>query len=129
MNKLSQFLLAPTTTHWVACKRILYYIKGTLDYGISFYPTSVLSLEGFSDADWATNLDDQKSMSGLCVFLRPNLITRSSKKQNVVARSSTESEYRDLVATAAELVWVQNLLIELGISLPATCPVLWCDNV
>ena len=68
-------------------------------------------------------------MSGLCVFLGPNLITWSLKKQNVVAHSSTESEYRALVATAAELVWVQNLLIELGISLPATSPVLWCDNV
>ena len=129
MNKLSQFLHDPTTTNWVACKRILCYINGTLDYGISFCPTLVLSLEGFSDADWATNLDDQKSMSGLCVFLGPNLITWSLKKQNVVAHSSTESEYRALVATAAELVWAQNLLIELGISLPATSPVLWCDNV
>ena len=94
-----------------------------------FFPASVLSLEGFSDADWATNIDDRKPMSGLCVFLGPNLITWSSKKQNVVACSSTESEYRALAATATELVWVQNLLIELGISLPATPPMLWCDIV
>ena len=104
VNKLSQFLHAPTTTHWVARKRILHYIKGTLDYGISFCPALVLSLEGFSDAYWGINLDDKKSMSGLGVFLGPNLITWSSKKQNMVARSSTESEFRALAATAVELV-------------------------
>ena len=84
VNKLSQFLHAPTTAHWVACKRILHYIKGTLTYGLSFRPATVFNLEGFSDADWATNLDYHKSMSGFCVFLGGNLITWSSKKQNAV---------------------------------------------
>ena len=108
VNKLSQFLHAPTIVHWVACKRILRYIKGTLTHGLSFKSTSVLSLEGFSDADWATNLDDRKSMSGLCIFLGSDIITWSSKKQNAIARSSTESEYRALASTATVLVWIQN---------------------
>ena len=111
----------------MACKRILRYIKGTLTHGLSFKPTSVLSLEGF--ADWATNLDDRKSMSGLCIFLGGNIITWSSKKQNVVARSSTESEYRALASTVAELVWIQNLLMDIGVPLQLPPPILWCDNI
>ena len=71
----------------------------------------MLSLEGFSDADWATNLDDRKSMSGLCIFLGGNITPGSSKKQNAVARSSTELEYKALASTAIELVWIQNLLM------------------
>ena len=89
----------------------------------------MFNLEGFTDADWATNLDDRKSLSGLCILLGGNLITWSSKKQTAVARSSTESKYRALASTAAELVWVQNLLIEIGVSLQSTPPILWCDNI
>ena len=113
----------------MACKLILRYIKGTLTHGLSFKPASVLSLEGFSDADWATKLDDRKYMSGLCIFLGGNIITWSSKKQNTVARSSTESECRALASTSVELVWIQNLLMEIGVPFQLTPPILWCDNI
>ena len=68
-------------------------------------------------------------MSGLCFFLGGNIITWSSKKQNAVARSSTESEYRALASTATELVWIQNLLMEIGVPLQLTPSILWCDNI
>jgi hypothetical protein len=64
----------------------------------------------------------------LYVFLGPNLISWSSRKQRTVARSSTESEYRTLATTAAELIWLQSMLRDLGIFLP-TPPTLWCDNI
>ena len=68
VNRLSQFLQAPTIAHWRACKHILRYIKGTMNYGLLFKPTQLLNLEGFCDANWASNLDDRKSVSGIYVF-------------------------------------------------------------
>uniref|UniRef100_A0A803NT16 Reverse transcriptase Ty1/copia-type domain-containing protein n=1 Tax=Cannabis sativa TaxID=3483 RepID=A0A803NT16_CANSA len=124
VNKLRQYLKSPTVQHWNACKRILRYIKGTPHLGLHFRPSTLLNLEGYSDANWASSLDDRKSTSGVCVFLCGNLINWSSHKQKAVARSSTESEYRALASAATELVWINSLLTELGIKLHTTPPVL-----
>lgn len=58
VNKLSQFLQAPTKLQWQACKRILRYIKGTQHYGLHFKPASTLKVECYADADWGSNLED-----------------------------------------------------------------------
>ncbi|KAH9736625.1 retrovirus-related pol polyprotein from transposon RE1 [Citrus sinensis] len=127
VNKLGQFLAAPTVNHWQACKRILRYLKGTLHLGLQFYSHGVQNLDCFSDADWASDKDDRRSITGYCVFLGPNLVSWCSKKQAVVSRSSTESEYRALALAASEVLWIKSLLTELGVSLIST-PVIWCDN-
>ncbi|KAL5820829.1 hypothetical protein ACOSQ3_022711 [Xanthoceras sorbifolium] len=130
VNKLSQYLASPTAAHWTTCKRVLRYIKGTIDHGLFFAASShsaQLVLEGFSDADWASNIDDRKSTSGWCIFLSGSLISWSSRKQKVVARSSCEAEYRSLAQATAEVVWVEALLTEMGIKLHQSA-VLWCDN-
>lgn len=127
VNKVSQFLQAPTTNHWGAVKRILRYLNGTLSHGITLQPVSSFSLNAYSDADWAGSLDDRRSTSGFCVYLGPNIISWGSKKQTTVSRSSTESEFRSLAATCSEIIWLQFLLAELRIPL-ASPPSLWCDN-
>ena len=58
IDKLSQYLQAPTVAHWKACKRVLWYIKGTTSYGLTFKSSQLPTLEGFCDADLATNIDD-----------------------------------------------------------------------
>ncbi|KAL5808251.1 hypothetical protein ACOSQ3_028942 [Xanthoceras sorbifolium] len=75
VNKLSQFLAAPTDIHWKACKRILRYLKRSAGLGLLFRPAPQLFVEAFTDADWASYPDDRRSTSGCCVFLGPNLIT------------------------------------------------------
>lgn len=126
VNKLSQFMNSPSETHWKAIKRVLRYLIGTMDYR-RFLSTGQLELVCYSDADWASSVEDRRSTSGYVVFLGPNPIAWSSKKQPVVSRSSAEAEYRSLANCVAELLWLQQLLKEVGIS-SSKLPVIWCDN-
>jgi histone deacetylase 1/2 len=128
VNKICQFLHAPTTAHWTAAKRILRYVHGTLKVGLTFLKSSSTLLSGFSDADWVGCLDDRRSTGGFAIFFGPNLISWSARKQATVSRSSTEAEYKALADATAELIWVEALLKELGVSLKQK-PCLWCDNL
>ncbi|XP_047341229.1 uncharacterized mitochondrial protein AtMg00810-like [Impatiens glandulifera] len=78
----------------------------------------------YSDADWVGCPDDRRFTTGYCVFLGVNLISWNSKKQQVVARSSIESEYRALAHATTELCWLQSLLGELHVTLNRP-PILW----
>ncbi|KAK2455259.1 hypothetical protein QL285_002731 [Trifolium repens] len=120
----------PLESHWEAVKRILRYLKGSVNHGLLIQPTiqgPPYSLRAYSDADWATDQDDRRSVSGSCIYLGPNLIVWSSKKQQLVARSSREAEYRSMANTAAELLWIQSLLGELKVQF--LVPTLLCDNL
>jgi histone deacetylase 1/2 len=88
VNKVCQFLHAPTTVHWTAAKRILRYVKGTPTIGLTFSKVSSWLISAFSDADWARCVDDQRSTRGFAVFIGSNLISRSAKKQARVSRFS-----------------------------------------
>ncbi|KAL5574239.1 hypothetical protein UlMin_023836 [Ulmus minor] len=127
VNRVCQFMQKPLDHHWKAVKRILRYLKGTADEGITLRKTNNLSLIGYCDADWGNDLDNRRSTTGYCIFLGDSLISWSSKKQSVVSRSTTEAEYCSLVNATSEVVWLQSLLSELRIDVK-TAPVLWCDN-
>jgi hypothetical protein len=128
VNKVSQFMANPTDVHWKVVKRILRYIAGTLHHGIQLQLSTYLRLNAYSDSDWAGCPDDRRSTSGYDIFLGPNLVSWSSKKQSTVSRSSTEAEYRALAHATTELSWLQSLLHELG-QVPTAKLVLWCDNL
>ncbi|KAK1626918.1 hypothetical protein QYE76_001233 [Lolium multiflorum] len=104
VNKLCQFLSQPTKVHWEVVKRILRYVKGTLDTGLKFCKSSAMGISIFTDADWAGDVDDRRS--GYAIFVGPNLVSWSSKKQPTISRSSTEVEYKALANGAAEAMWV-----------------------
>jgi histone deacetylase 1/2 len=128
VNKVCQFLHSPTTVHWTAIKRILRYVQGTLTLGLTIKSSKSMIVSGFSDADWAGDVDDRKSTGGFAVFLGDNLISWSARKQATVSRSSTEAEYKSLANTTAEIIWVQKLLTELKIPHSPSAR-LWCDNL
>ncbi|XP_022019453.1 uncharacterized mitochondrial protein AtMg00810-like [Helianthus annuus] len=127
VNQVSQFLQAPTTTHFQLVKRIIRYVKGTIAFGLSFSKPAKTAILGYSDADWARCIDIGRSTYGYSIFLGGNLVSWSAKKQPTVARSSCESEYRAMANTAAEIVWLTHLLRELH-ALPPDRPTLLCDN-
>ncbi|KAK8925796.1 hypothetical protein KSP39_PZI018370 [Platanthera zijinensis] len=95
--------------------------------GLVYKPSTSLSLVAYSDDDYAGSIDDRRSTTGFCTYFGGHLITWRSKKQNVVARSSAEAEYRAIAAVVSELTWLESLLRDLGVRLssPAT---LFCDS-
>ena len=102
------------STHYAAVLRILRYVKGTLFHGLHFYSHSSLKLHSYFDADWAGDPTDRRSTTGYCFLLGTSFISWCSKKQIVVSRSSTEVEYRALVDTTTELLWLRWILVDMG---------------
>jgi hypothetical protein len=75
VNKVCQFLQSPTTIHWAAVKRILPYIKSSINLGLKIQKSRSTLVSGFSDADWAEDIDDKHSTGGFAVFLGSNIIS------------------------------------------------------
>jgi hypothetical protein len=113
ISQISQFSSNPSTIHESAAKRVLRYLNGTRNFGITFDGSRGLILEGYSDADWGAG-EDRKSISGYVFTLAGGAISWSSKKQATIALSTTEAEYIALTQAAKESIWIQGLLGELG---------------
>jgi hypothetical protein len=116
VNRVCQFLSTSTTSHWADVKRILRYLRATIDLGLCFTKSASSLLSVFSDADWASNPDDRRSTGGFTIFFGGNLISWGSQKHPTISRSSTEAEYKEVANATAEVIWIQVLLRELGIS-------------
>ncbi|KAD6454838.1 hypothetical protein E3N88_09544 [Mikania micrantha] len=135
VNKVCQFMHSPTDNQWSSVKRILRYLHGTSDHGLLLSHKSASHLHAYTDAvnaysdvDWAGCPDDRRSTGGYAIYLGSNLVSWSARKQKIVSRSSTESEYKALADTVAEVTWLQTLLRELHVSMTSV-PTLWCDNL
>jgi len=128
VSVVSRYMHDPRTGHMEVVYRILRYLKGTPGRGLWFRKNGHLDLEGYCDADWASNKDDRRSTSGYCVFVGGNLVSWRSKKQAVVARSTAEAEYRAMALSVCEMMWLKGLLKELRLLRNETMT-LHCDNV
>uniref|UniRef100_A0A3Q7H262 Reverse transcriptase Ty1/copia-type domain-containing protein n=1 Tax=Solanum lycopersicum TaxID=4081 RepID=A0A3Q7H262_SOLLC len=106
VSRVCQYMKNPTLDHWKAVKRILRYLKGSLTHGISITPSTSSSIHVYCNAGWAADPDDRRSHHGFAAYYGPNLISWSSRKQKVVARSSTEAEYRAIAFAASEVSWI-----------------------
>ena len=120
-------MVAPRSPHYAAVLRILRRLKGTIFDGLHFSSHSSLTLQAYSDANWAGDPTDCQSTTRYCFILGDSLISWRSKKQTVVARSSTEAEYRALAATTTELIWLRWLQQDLGVDC-STATKLHYDN-
>lgn len=125
VSVVRQYMSNPTDNHWAAV--ILCYLKGAPGRGILYKNHGHTRIECFSDSDWAGSKADRRSTTGYCVFVGGNLVSWKSKKQNVVSRSSAESEYRAMAQSICEIMWINQLLTEVGLKTSMLAK-LWCDN-
>ena len=125
---VSRFMDMPTMLHLSATKRILRYVKGTLNFGLVYKAgRGNYLLSGFSDSDLAGNVDDRKSTGGMVFYLDDSLITWISQKQRCVALSSCEAEFMAATAAACQGIWLQRVLSQIQ-NVKAGPVTLYIDN-
>jgi hypothetical protein len=117
----------PSEEHMEASLRVLRYLKSSPGRAILFSKNDHLNIIGYTDTDWAGNLTDIKSTSGYFTFVGENLVTWKSKKQNVVALSSVEAEFKGMSKGLCEILWIKGLLKKLGYPLETEIKI-YCDN-
>ncbi|MCO5598232.1 hypothetical protein L7F22_052324 [Adiantum nelumboides] len=106
-------------------KRIMRYVRATLDYSL-FYDTSTqIQVHGYTNSDWVGSVSDRLSTSSYMFSFGSAAVTWSSKKQPTVALPSTEAEYR---VAACEVAWLEMLLRDLEIQVQDSI-VIYCDNI
>jgi hypothetical protein len=111
---LSRFMQRPTAEHIAASKRVLRYVVGTIDHGCFYHRGSGgAKLIGYSDSDYADDIDNNHSTSGVVFFFGSCLVSWHSLKQRVVTMSSCEAEYVAATSTATQGVWLAWLLADL----------------
>lgn len=126
-SHLATFCSTYQQEHWEACQDVVRYIKGTLDTSIVYSREGSDQPTGFSDAIYAGDSGDRKSISGYAFMYAGGMISWKSKKQPIIAHSSTESELVALDSAAREALWLTTVFRELG--KPVTLPFpLWEDN-
>ncbi|XP_042753251.1 secreted RxLR effector protein 161-like [Lactuca sativa] len=118
----------PTVKHLQALKRIHRYIKGTLNYGLTYTKgESKVTLTGYSDSDFGKDMNDGKSTGGTTFYMNDNLVTWVSQKQCSVALSSCEAEFMAATMAACQGVWLRRLLTKItGKNMPHVA--LFIDN-
>lgn len=127
VSVLAQFNERNDNTHWGAAKRILRYLKGTVNMCIS-YRKDNRGICGYVDADWARCSIDRRSYTGYVFTLNGGGISWKSQKQRTVALSSTEAEYMALSEVMKCALYLEGIVAELKLDcLPKI--VIYIDNL
>jgi hypothetical protein len=133
---LGQFNAKPSCTHFLTAKHVLRYLSGMKDLALclgSLSPHVPTTLHGYlqnvgcSDADWASDAVDRKSISGYAFFFEGSLVSWSAVKQKSIALSSTEAEYYAMTHAFKEALWLRVFLRLLNFPIPKPFPIL-SDN-
>jgi hypothetical protein len=127
ISRLSRYTSNPDKNHWEALRRVLRYLKYTIDYGLHYtrYPPV---LEGYTDANWISDSNESKSTSGYVFTIGGGAVSWRSSKQTCIARSTMESEFIALDKAGEEAEWLRNFLNDIPLwPKPLTAICVHCD--
>jgi hypothetical protein len=122
----ARFQAQPKESHLLAAKRIIKYLKSTVNVGIWYPKDGGFKLISYSDSDCAGCIIDRKSTSGTCQMLGTRLVSWFSKKINSISTSTAEAEYIAAGSSCAQVLWIRQQLRDYGVE-EKTIPIL-CDN-
>ena len=113
-------------SHMTALKRIIKYVKTTVELDVWYSKDTNDILASYSDADWAGNANDRNNTSGGCFYVGNNLVSWMSKKWNSISLSTVEAKYIAAGSYCTQLLWMQKLLHDYGICQEHLT--IYCDN-
>ncbi|GKD31182.1 retrovirus-related pol polyprotein from transposon TNT 1-94 [Tanacetum coccineum] len=122
----ARYQASPTKKHLEALKRVFWYLRGTINWGLWYPKDTAMALTAYADADHAGCQDTRRSTSGSAQFLRDKLVSWSSKKQKSTAISTTEAEYIAMSGCCAQILWMRSQLTDYGFAFNKIP--LYCDN-
>jgi hypothetical protein len=128
VSKMSRFTSNPGDDHWHALERVMHYLVGTMDYGIHYsgYPAI---LEGYSDANWISDVNELYATSGYVFTLGGAAVSWRSCKQTILMRSTMEAKLTTLDTATVKADWLRELLMDLSIiEKPLPTILMNCDN-
>ncbi|KAJ4714843.1 Retrovirus-related Pol polyprotein from transposon TNT 1-94 [Melia azedarach] len=127
VSVVSRFMGEPGKEHWQAVKRIFRYLKGTFDVGLIYRGDTQCLVTGFSDSDYAGDVDSRRSMTGYVFTLGSSVVSWKATLQPTVTLSTTEAEYMALTEAAKEGIWLKGLVSDLGLYHDQT--IVYCDSL
>jgi len=124
---ISRYMADPKEEHMQIAKRVLRYLKGTLNFGLVYRKAKNLKLLAYTDSDYARDVDDRKSILGYVFLLNNAAVCWSSKKQEIVTLSSTKAEYVAATVCVCHCVWMKGILEHIGVKNCESIDI-FCDN-
>nr|GEV51767.1 copia protein [Tanacetum cinerariifolium] len=110
----ARYQAKPTKKHLEELKRVFWYLKGTINWGLWYSKDTAMALTAYADADHAGCQDTRRSTSGSAQFIGDKLVSWSSKKQQSTAISKTEAEYIAMSGCCAQILWMRSQLTDYG---------------
>ncbi|KAJ4726034.1 Retrovirus-related Pol polyprotein from transposon TNT 1-94 [Melia azedarach] len=127
VSVVSRFMGEPSKEHWQAVKRIFRYLKGTFDVALIYEGDTQCLVTGFSDSDYAGDVDSRRSMTGYVFTLGSSVVNWKATLQPTVTLSTTEAEYMALTEAAKEEIWLKGLVSDLGLHHDQA--IVYCDSL
>jgi len=127
VSVVSRYMANPGKDHWQAVKRIFRYLRGTSDVGLCYGNNSNCIVAGYSDSDYAGDVDNRRSMTGYVFTLGGSVVSWKATLQPTVTLSTTEAEYMALTEAAKEGIWLKGLVNDLGLQQDQA--LIYCDSL